>query len=54
VLEMRGGGGIAPQENLAVGVLEIRTCPSRGSDMSGKSLWKLAWGPDMFGPGLSR
>jgi hypothetical protein len=47
MLERRGGPFIAPQENLAVGVSETRTCLGRGSDMSGQTLWKLAWEPDM-------
>jgi hypothetical protein len=54
MLERRGGSFIAPQENLVVGVSETQTCLGRGPDMSGTPLWKLAWGPDMFGPGLSR
>jgi hypothetical protein len=44
------GAFIAPQENLAVGVSETRTCPGRGLDMSGHPLWKPAWEPDMSGP----
>jgi hypothetical protein len=54
MLERRGGPFIAPQENLAVGVLETHICPGWGLDMSSKALWKPAWGPDMFGPELSR
>jgi hypothetical protein len=53
VLERCGGTFISPQENLAVGVSETQTCLGRGPDMSGKPLWKPAWGPDMSGPGLS-
>jgi hypothetical protein len=34
-LERHGGPFIAPQENLAVAVLETQTCLGRGSDMSG-------------------
>jgi hypothetical protein len=49
VLERCGGPFIAPEENLAVGVLETQTCPGRGSDKSDKPLWKVAWGPDMSG-----
>jgi hypothetical protein len=41
-LERHGGPFIAPQENLAVGVSEIRTCPDRGPDMSGQPLWNPA------------
>jgi hypothetical protein len=44
---------IAPQENLCVVVSETRTCPGQVSDMSDQPLCNLAWGPDMFGPGLS-
>jgi hypothetical protein len=29
---------------LAIGVSETRTCPGRGSDMSGHPLWNPAWG----------
>jgi hypothetical protein len=29
---------------LAIGVLEIWTCPGRGPDMSGQSLWNPTWG----------
>jgi hypothetical protein len=54
VLERHGGPFIAPQENLAVGVSETRTCLDRGPDMSDQPLWNPAWGPDMSGPGLSR
>jgi hypothetical protein len=54
VLERYGGAFYSPQENLAVGVLEIRICPGRGLDMSGQPLCNPAWGPDMFGLGLSR
>jgi hypothetical protein len=46
MLERRGGPFIAPQEGLAVGVSETRTCPGRGLDMFDQP-------PDMFGPGLS-
>jgi hypothetical protein len=54
-LYKRGVGAFySPQENLAVGVSEIWTCPGRGPDMSGQPLWKPAWGPDMSSPGLSR
>jgi hypothetical protein len=53
VLERCQGPFIAPQENLAIGVLETRTCPGRGPDMSSQPLWKPAWGPDMSDPGLS-
>jgi hypothetical protein len=53
ILERRGGSFIAPQENLAVGVSETRTCPGQGLDMSDKPLCKLAWGSDMSDPGLS-
>jgi hypothetical protein len=49
MLERRGGPFIAPQENLAIGVSETRTCPGRRSDMSGQPLWNPAWGPDMSG-----
>jgi hypothetical protein len=54
VLERRGGGAfIAPQENLAVGLSETRTCPGQGLDMSGQPLWKPAWGLDKSSPRLS-
>jgi hypothetical protein len=53
MLERRDGPSIAPQENLAIGVSETRTCPGWGSDMSGQPLWKHAWGPDMSDSGLS-
>jgi hypothetical protein len=33
-LERRGGDFIAPQENLAIGVSEIRICPGRGRTCS--------------------
>jgi hypothetical protein len=54
MLERREGPFIAPEENVAIGVSETQTCPGRGPDMSGKHLWKLAWGPDMSGLRLSR
>jgi hypothetical protein len=47
------GPFIVPQENLTIGVSETRTYPGRGPDMSGKHLWKPAWGPDMSDLGLS-
>jgi hypothetical protein len=47
------GPFIAPQENLAVGVTETRTCPGWGLHMSRQPLWNPALGPDMSGPGLS-
>jgi hypothetical protein len=53
VLERCGGSFIVSQENLAVGVLETRTCPGRGPDISGQPLWNPAWGPDMSDLGLS-
>jgi hypothetical protein len=53
VVESHGRPFIAPQENLAIGVSEIWTCLSRGLDMSDQPLWKLAWGLDISGLGLS-
>jgi hypothetical protein len=53
-LERRGGSFIAPQENLAIGVLETRTCLVWRLNMSGQPLWNSAWGADMSGLGLSR
>jgi hypothetical protein len=39
MLERHGGGSfIAPQENLAFGVLETQTCPGQGPDMAGQPL----------------
>jgi hypothetical protein len=54
MLERRGGPFIAPQGNLAIGVLETQTCPGRGPNMSDQPLCNLAWGPDMSDLGLSR
>jgi hypothetical protein len=48
------GGFYNPQENLAVGVSETRTCPGWWPDMFGQPLWNPTWGPDMSDPGLSR
>jgi hypothetical protein len=53
VLERYVGPFIAPQKNLAVRVSGTRTCPGQGPDMSDQPIWKLAWGTDMSGPGLS-
>jgi hypothetical protein len=53
MLERHGGRFITPQENLAIGVSEPRTCPGRGSNMSDQPLWKPAWESDMSGLGLS-
>jgi hypothetical protein len=39
VLKRREEPFIAPQENLAVGVSETRTCLTWGPDMSSQSLW---------------
>jgi hypothetical protein len=44
------GAFYSPQGNLAIGVLETRTCLCRGPDMFGNRPWNLAWGPDMSGP----
>jgi hypothetical protein len=54
VLERHGGPFIAPQENLAIGVSETRTCLGRGPDIPGTPLWKPACGPDISGPELTR
>jgi hypothetical protein len=40
------GAFYSPQENLAVGVSETRTCPGRGPNMSGHCLWNPAAKPD--------
>jgi hypothetical protein len=41
------GAFYSSQGNLVVGVLEIRTYPDQGSDMSDNFFWNPAWGPDM-------
>jgi hypothetical protein len=48
-----GGPFIAPQGNLPVGVLETRTCPGKGPDISGTPLWNPAYELDMLGSGDS-
>jgi hypothetical protein len=41
--EARGGAFIASKGNLSVRVLETRTYPNWGLNMSGQALWNLAW-----------
>jgi hypothetical protein len=45
------GSFYSPQGNLAVRVLETRTCPGCGPDISDKSLWNPALAPDISGAG---
>jgi hypothetical protein len=40
---------ISPTGNLSVGVLEIRTCPIQGSNISGEGYWNPIWTPDKSG-----
>jgi hypothetical protein len=46
------GAFYSPQENLAVGVSKTRTCLGWGLNMSDQPLWKVAWGPNISGPGF--
>jgi hypothetical protein len=41
----------SPKRNLPIGVSEIRTCPTRGPDMSAKGYWNPALAPDISGAG---